>query len=67
MKMTFVMKDANFLVYAAKHLRKKLEQEGILDEDQIEDEVDKFTLKFRYGEYLDLEYDTETGLITTTK
>ena len=67
MRITFSMKDPNFLEHAEKELREKLETKGVHYEDEIEDEVDKFVLKFRHGEYLDLEYDTETGLITTTK
>lgn len=62
MKYAFTMKDPNFLDYAVKELEEKLAKEG-KDEGEVEVITDAFKKKFRYGEYLMLEFDTEAGMI----
>lgn len=60
MKIKFCMKSPDVLDHAAEELR------GQVDEDEAQDILDRLRSKFRYGEYLDLVYDTETDTLEIT-
>ena len=63
MKINFSLKDPDGVDWAAEELRTQLTEAGDLNEDEIDDAVEAFCDKFKYREYCNLEYDTETGSV----
>lgn len=65
MKFTVTMKSPDALNYAMDDLRTILIEDGVSDEDDREDLIEQardFANRWmRWGEYIDVEFDTEEG------
>ncbi|AMQ66110.1 hypothetical protein AAY80_150 [Stenotrophomonas phage vB_SmaS-DLP_6] len=63
MKVNITMKSPDATFYAMNDLQAS----GEFDEDQLDEIAGRLSRHFTYGEYLNLEYDTETDTLEIVK